>query len=108
MNQPGVGDGHSSAGSAALPRNGDPTEVERVADRRAGVASKCGTSAAVMGMLEKPGTPCLSIEEMDDIAASGWGWRGMKTVAVTNVLLGAVAGLRSRGANAADPSDVGS
>ena len=54
-------------------RPGDRLDVDLLADGRMQLRPKRGTSvAAVFGMLAKPGTPRLSIEEMNEIAAAGW------------------------------------
>ena len=54
-------------------RPGDKLDVDLLADGRMQIRSKRGTSAAaVFGMLAKPGTPPLSIEQMNEIAAAGW------------------------------------
>ena len=54
-------------------RPGDKLDVDLLADGRMQLRSKRGTSAAaVFGMLVKPGTRPLSIEELNEIAASGW------------------------------------
>ena len=53
-------------------RPGDKLEVDLLAERRMQLRSKRGTSAAaVFGMLVKP-RMSLSVEEMNEIAASGW------------------------------------
>ena len=54
-------------------RPGDKLDVDLLADGRMQLRSKRETSAAaVFGMLAKPGAPRLSIEDMNEIAASGW------------------------------------
>ena len=54
-------------------RPGDKLDVDLLADGRMQVRSKRGTSAAaIFGMLGKPGMPPLSVEELNEIAASGW------------------------------------
>ena len=54
-------------------RPGDRLDVDLLADGRMQLRSKRGTSAAaVFGMLAKPDTPPRSIEELNEIAASGW------------------------------------
>ena len=54
-------------------RPGDKLDVDLLADGRMQLRSKRGTSAAaIFGMLVKPATPPLSIEELNEIAASGW------------------------------------
>ena len=58
-------------------RPGDKLDVDLLADGRMQIRSKRGTSAAaVFGMLAKPGTPPLSIEQMNEIAAAGWAGEG--------------------------------
>jgi len=54
-------------------RPGDKLDVDLLADGRMQLRSKRGTSAAaVFGMLAKPGARPLSVEEMNEIVASGW------------------------------------
>ena len=54
-------------------RPGDKVDVDLISNGRLRVRPKHGTSPeAVFGMLARPGTPRLSIEEMNEIAASGW------------------------------------
>ena len=54
-------------------RPGDKLDVDLLGDRRMQIRPKRGTSpAAVFGMLARPGGPRLSIEEMNEAAASGW------------------------------------
>ena len=54
-------------------RPGDKLDVDLMADGRIQLRSRRGTSAEdVFGMLSRPHTPRLSIEEMNEIAASGW------------------------------------
>ena len=54
-------------------RPGDKLDVDLLADGRMQLRSRRGTSAAaVFGMLARPGTPHLSVEELNEIAASGW------------------------------------
>ncbi len=54
-------------------RPGDKLDVDLLADGRMQIRTKRGTSAAaVFGMLAKPGSPRLSIEELNEIAAAGW------------------------------------
>ena len=54
-------------------RPGDKLDVDLLADGRMQLQSKRGTSAAaVFGMLAKPRTGPISIDEMNEIAASGW------------------------------------
>ena len=68
------GTDHAAQGRARTlgVRPGDKLEVDLLADRRMHVRSKRGTSvAAVFGMLAKP-RASLSVEEMNEIAASGW------------------------------------
>jgi len=53
-------------------RPGDKLELDLLADKRMQLRSKRGTSVAtVFGMLAKPQTS-LSVEKMNEIAASGW------------------------------------
>ena len=53
-------------------RPGDKLELDLLADGRMQLRSKRGTSvAAVFGMLAKP-RASLSVEEMNEIAVSGW------------------------------------
>ena len=53
-------------------RPGDKLELDLLADGRMQLRSKRGTSVAVVfGMLAKP-RASLSVEEMNEIAASGW------------------------------------
>ena len=53
-------------------RPGDKLEVDLLADRRLQLKAKRGTSAAaVFGMLAKP-QASLSVEDMNEIAGSGW------------------------------------
>ena len=52
---------------------GDKLAVDLLANGRIQMRSKGGTSpASVFGMLARPGSPRLSIEEMNEVAASGW------------------------------------
>ena len=52
---------------------GDKLDVDLLADRRMQLRPKRGTSpAAVFGMLARSGRARLSIEEMNEAAASGW------------------------------------
>ena len=52
---------------------GDKLDVDLLADRRMQLRPKRGTSpASIFGMLARPGGPRLSIEEMNEAAASGW------------------------------------
>ena len=58
-------------------RPGDKLDVDLLGDGRMQLRSKRGTSAAaIFGMLAKPGTRTLSVEEMNEIAASGWAGEG--------------------------------
>ena len=52
---------------------GDKLAVDLLANGRMQLTPKKGTSpAAVFVMLAKPGAPHLSIEELSEVAASGW------------------------------------
>lgn len=54
-------------------RPGDKLDVELLADGRMQLRPRRGTSAAaVFGMLARPESPRLSIEELSETAASGW------------------------------------
>ena len=54
-------------------RPGDKLDVDLLADGRMQLRSRRGTlAAAVFGMLARPETPYLSIEDLHEIAASGW------------------------------------
>ena len=54
-------------------RPGDKLDVDLLADGRMQLRSKRGTSAAaVFGMLATPEAPHLTIEELNEVAASGW------------------------------------
>ena len=54
-------------------RPGDKVDVDLLANGRMQLKPKKGTSpAALFGMLVRPDGPCLSIEEMNEAAASGW------------------------------------
>ena len=54
-------------------RPGDKLDVDLLADGRMQVRSRRGSSASdVFGMLARPDTRPLSIEELNEIAASGW------------------------------------
>ena len=58
-------------------RPGDKLDVDLLADGRMQLRPKRGTSAeAVFGMLAQPRTPPISIDEMNEIAASGWAGEG--------------------------------
>ena len=58
-------------------RPGDKLDVDLLSDGRMQLRPKRGTSAeAVFGMLAKPGTPRLSVEEINEAAASGWAGEG--------------------------------
>ena len=57
-------------------RPGDKLEVDLLVNRRMQIRPKRGTSAAtVFGMLAKPRAP-LSVEEITEVAASGWAREG--------------------------------
>jgi AbrB family looped-hinge helix DNA binding protein len=54
-------------------RPGDKLDVDLLSNGRLQVRSRRGTSvAAIFGMLGKPGPPPLSVEELNEVAASGW------------------------------------
>lgn len=54
-------------------RPGDKLDVDLLEEGRMQVRAKRGKSvASVFGMLERPGTPCLTIEELNESTASGW------------------------------------
>ena len=54
-------------------RPGDKVDVDLLAKGRMQLRATHGTSPEVVfGMLARPGGPSLSIEEMNEIAASGW------------------------------------
>ena len=54
-------------------RPGDKLDVDLLADGRMQLRPKRGTSAAaIFGMLVKPAAPPLSIDALNEIAASGW------------------------------------
>lgn len=54
-------------------RPGDKLTVDLLANGRTQLRSTGGTSPAdIFGMLARPGTPRLSVEEMNEIVASGW------------------------------------
>ena len=54
-------------------RPGDKLDVDLLKEGRLELRPKRGTSAAaVFGMLARPGTPRLSIEDLNEAAASGW------------------------------------
>ena len=52
---------------------GDEVDIDVLPGRRLQLRRKCRASvASVSGMLARPGTPQLSIEQINEIAASGW------------------------------------
>ena len=52
---------------------GDEVDIDLLPGRRLQLRRKCRASvASVSGMLARPGTPKLSIEQINEIAASGW------------------------------------
>ena len=54
-------------------RPGDKLDVDLLKEGRLELRPRRGTSAAaVFGMLARPGTPRLSIEDLNEAAASGW------------------------------------
>ena len=54
-------------------RPGDELEIDLLKGGRIQVSSKHGTWAvSLFGMLARPGTPRLSVEELNQVAASGW------------------------------------
>ena len=54
-------------------RPGDKLDVDLLKEGRLELRPRRGTSAAaVFGMLARPGTPCLSIEDLNEATASGW------------------------------------
>ena len=54
-------------------RPGDKLEVDLLKGGRIQVSPKRGTSiASVFGILARPGTPRLSVEGINQVAASGW------------------------------------
>ena len=54
-------------------RPGDKLDVDLLEEGRMQVRAKRGRSvASVFGMLERPGAPCLTIEELNESTASGW------------------------------------
>ena len=54
-------------------RPGDKLDVDLLEEGRMQVRAKRGKSvASVFGMLERPGAPCLTIEELNESTASGW------------------------------------
>ena len=54
-------------------RPGDKLDVDLLKEGRLELRPKRGTSAAaVFGMLARPGTPRLSIEDLNEATASGW------------------------------------
>lgn len=59
-------------------RPGEKIEIDKLPDGRVEVrAARPGAPiAAVFGLLKREGARALSVEEMNDIAAAGWGGRG--------------------------------
>ena len=58
-------------------RPGDMLDVDLLTGGRIRLRPRRGTSAAsVFGMLARPGTPLLSVEEINRVAASGWAGQG--------------------------------
>ena len=58
-------------------RPGDKLDVDLLGNGRMQLRSKRGTSAAaIFGMLASPGTRTLTVEEMNEVAASGWAGEG--------------------------------
>ncbi len=54
-------------------RPGDKLDVDLLTGGRIRLRPRRGISAAsVFGMLTRPGTPFLSVEEINRVAASGW------------------------------------
>lgn len=54
-------------------RPGDKLDVDLLKEGRLELRPRRGTSAAaVFGMLARPGTPRLSIEDLNEATASGW------------------------------------
>ena len=54
-------------------RPGDKLDVDLLTRGRMQVRARRGKSvASVFGMLERPGAPSLTIEELNESAASGW------------------------------------
>lgn len=58
-------------------RPGDKLDVDLLADGRMQLRPKRGKPVTgVFGMLAGPGTPRLSVEEMNEAAAAGWAGEG--------------------------------
>ena len=54
-------------------RPGDKLDVDLLKEGRLELRPRRGTSAAaVFGMLARPGTPRLSIDDLNEATASGW------------------------------------
>ena len=54
-------------------RPGDILDVDLMTGGRIRLRPRRGTSAAsVFGMLARPGTPLLSVEEINQVSVSGW------------------------------------
>lgn len=54
-------------------RPGDKLDVDLLKEGRLELRPRRGTSAAaVFGLLARPGTPRLSIEDLNEATASGW------------------------------------
>lgn len=54
-------------------RPGDKLDIDLLTGGRMQLRPKRGhTAASVFGMLARPGTPRLSIEKINQVAASGW------------------------------------
>ena len=54
-------------------RPGDKLDIDLLKEGRLELRPRRGTSAAaVFGMLARPGTPRLSIEDLNEATASGW------------------------------------
>ncbi len=54
-------------------RPGDKLEVDLLNNGRLQLEPQRGTPIdSVFGMLARPGTPQLSVEELNEVAASGW------------------------------------
>ena len=52
---------------------GDKLDVDLLTGGRIRLRRRRGTSAAsVFGMLARPGTPLLSVEEINQVSVSGW------------------------------------
>ena len=56
---------------------GERVDVDMLPDGRIEVraASSAGDIAEAFGLLKRPGGPCLSVEQIKDIAAEGWAKR---------------------------------